>query len=196
MSMVMGIVCYAVGSIPTAYLLAKLIKGVDIRTVGSGNVGATNALRVLGAWAGVTVFVIDLFKGVAAARLIPSWWFGEVSLSTSLTCGLMAVLGHDFPCWLRFRGGKGVATTIGVLMGSAMPVASVVFITWGAVFALTRYVSIGSMVAAAAIPLSQLWFQHSSAAIGLGGALALLIIVQHRANLQRLLAGTEHRARG
>lgn len=188
-------VSYLIGSFPTAYLLAKLVKGVDIRTIGSGNVGATNALRALGVWAGVTVFVVDLLKGVVAARLVPSWLLGDVSLGTSLTCGVMAVLGHDFPCWLRFRGGKGVATTIGVLLGSAMPVAGVVLVAWGLVFALSRYVSIASMAAAAAIPLSQLWLRHSPAAVSLGGMLALLIIIQHRSNLRRLLAGTEHRAR-
>lgn len=186
---------YLIGSFPTAYLLAKLVKGVDIRTLGSGNIGATNALRTLGVWAGITVFVVDLLKGVVAARLVPLWLFGEVSLSTSLACGLMAVLGHDFPCWLGFRGGKGVATTIGVLMGSTMPVAAVVLVTWGLVFALSRYVSIASMTAAAAIPLSQLWFRHAPGTVGLGGVLALLIIIQHRSNLRRLLTGTEHRAR-
>ncbi len=195
MFVVMGILCYVVGSIPTAYLLAKLVKGVDIRTVGSGNVGATNALRTLGVWAGVTVFAVDLLKGVAAARLVPLWVFGEVSLDRSLMGGLLAVLGHDFPCCLGFRGGKGVATTIGVLVGGALPVAGVVLATWVAVFALTRYVSIGSLAAAAAIPLSQLWLRHSPSAVSLGGMLALLIIIQHRSNLRRLLAGTEHRAR-
>lgn len=186
---------YLIGSFPTAYLLAKLVKGVDIRTVGSGNVGATNALRALGVWAGISVFVVDLLKGVVAARLVPLWVFGEVSLDRSLIGGLLAVLGHDFPCWLRFRGGKGVATTIGVLLGSAIPVAGVVLVTWGLVFTLSRYVSIASMTAAAAIPLSQLWLRHSPAAVSLGGALALLIVIQHRSNLRRLLAGTEHRAR-
>ena len=186
--------CYLLGAIPTAYLFAKLVKGVDIRTIGSGNVGATNAFRTMGAWAGVTVFVIDLFKGVMASRFLPAWLLGEVSGVTALGSGLMAVIGHDFPCWLRFRGGKGVATPIGVLVGSSPLVAGVVAATWVVFFALTRYVSLGSMVAAAAIPVSQLGAHQPLTAVGIGGVLGLLIIVQHRANLQRLLTGTEHRA--
>ena len=186
--------CYLVGSIPTAYLFAKLARGVDIRTVGSGNVGATNAFRTIGAWAGVSVFVIDLFKGVVASRCLPAWLLDEVSPAMALTSGLMAVIGHDFPCWLRFRGGKGVATTIGALIGCSPLVAGVVAATWILFFALTRYVSIGSMMAAAAIPVSQLGAHQPLTAVGIGGLLAPLILVQHRANLQRLLTGTEHRA--
>ena len=193
--LVAWVLCYVVGSIPTAYLLGKLVKGVDIRTVGSGNVGATNALRTIGVWAGIVVFLLDALKGVVAVRVLPQWLLGKVSLATALACGLMAVIGHDFPCVLRFRGGKGVATTIGVLVGSAWPVAGLVVATWVLIFALTRYVSIGSMAAAVAIPLSQLVFRHPLTATGVGGALALLIIIQHRANLKRLLMGTEHRAR-
>lgn len=186
--------CYLIGSIPTAYLLGKLVKGVDIRTVGSGNVGATNAFRTMGAPVGVAVFAIDVLKGVVASRSVPTWLLGEVSIPAAMACGLLAVVGHDFPCFLRFRGGKGVATTIGALLGSSPLVAGVVAGTWVLGFALTRYVSIGSMMAAAAIPLGQLGAHHPFSAVGVGSALALLMIIQHRANLQRLLTGTEHRA--
>jgi glycerol-3-phosphate acyltransferase PlsY len=188
------LVSYLLGSIPTAYLLAKWAKGIDIRTMGSGNVGATNALRTVGLWAGVVVLVSDGLKGVIAACVIPRWLRGSATPDLSLVCGLAAVLGHDFPCFLRFRGGKGVASTIGVLLGSVPIVAGIVVVVWLFVFGVFRYVSLGSIAAAVAIPFSQLALHQSLRELLIGSCLAILILVRHRANIGRLLKGVEHRA--
>lgn len=184
---------YLVGSIPTAFLVVKRLKGVDVRTVGSGNVGATNVTRAAGFAAGTFVFVVDLMKGLAAVLLLAPALQPQPTPMFRLACGAAAVVGHAFPVFLTFRGGKGVATTIGVLAGLS-PVVTLTFATvWMLGFLLTRYVSVGSIAAAASIPLGLLLDQRLPEDILLGAALALLIIVRHRANIQRLLAGTEHR---
>ena len=185
---------YLLGSIPTAYLMVKRAARVDIRRVGSGNVGATNALRTAGPVVGAAVFVIDILKGVVAARWLPGWILGMHDPVLALACGLMAILGHNFPCFLNFQGGKGVATTIGVLLGTMPLVAGLVGLAWAAVFAATRYVSIASMVAAVAIPVGQAWAGQGRAEGLLGGCVAGLILLRHRSNVQRLLQGAEHRA--
>jgi len=195
MSLVLALlVCYLVGSIPTAYLLVRWAKGIDIRTVGSGNVGATNALRTTGLWAGIVVLAIDVLKGVIAAGLIPGWVVGSRTSGIPLLCGLAAVLGHDFSCFLRFRGGKGVATTMGALLSSRPLVAGAAGAVWLLVFVACRYVSLGSLAAAVAIPISQLLLHQPLREVVIGSVLAGLIIVRHRSNLQRLLSGVEHRA--
>jgi len=194
MTAVAVLLCYLVGSLPSAYLLVKWTTRVDIRTIGSGNVGATNALRTAGPLAGVVVLLIDILKGWLAAAVIPRWILGPPSPALALGCGLAAVLGHVFPCFLRFRGGKGVATTLGALGGSAPLIAGIVVATWGVVFLLSRYVSLGSLAAALAIPISQTMLHRSSGEILMGSVLAVLIIARHRANIQRLLGGVEHRA--
>lgn len=184
---------YLLGSIPTAYVLVRWLKRVDIRTVGSGNVGATNALRTAGPWAGAVVLMVDIVKGVVAATLLPQLIVQTPSPTTRLACGLAAVVGHTASCFLKFQGGKGVATTIGALLGAAPAVAGVVIVVWLAVFAICRYVSLGSVVAAVAIPIAQVAQRASLAEVALGASVAVLIIGRHRANLQRLLSGTEHR---
>ena len=183
---------YLVGSLPTAYLIGKT-KGIDIRTIGSGNVGATNALRALGAGAGLAVFLIDALKGAVAVRLIPHMMMGTAPSAVELGCGLAAVLGHDFPWALRFRGGKGVATTIGVLAAAQPWIAVWVVATWLVVFGLARYVSLGSLAAAVAIPIAQWSAHHALPDVAIGAVLAMLIIVQHRSNVRRLFSGAEHR---
>ena len=184
---------YLLGSLPSAYLLVKWTKRVDIRTVGSGNVGATNALRTAGPLAGIVVLLIDVLKGWLAAAAVPRWILGPVSPALALGCGLAAVLGHVYPCFLQFRGGKGVATTLGALGGSVPAVAGIVVGVWVAVFLLSRYVSLGSLAAALAIPIGQAILRHSMTEIAVGAVLAWLIIARHRANIQRLLSGVESR---
>ena len=186
--------CYALGSLPTAYLFVQWFKRVDIRTVGSGNVGATNALRTAGVWIGAAVFVMDVLKGVLAAALIPRWEGLPTAPVLPWVCGFAAVVGHDFPCWLRFQGGKGVATTIGALIGSSPLVAALVVGVWLVVFAASRYVSLASLAAAVTIPTSQLALHRSLDETVMGCILATLMVVRHRANLHRLLSGAEHRA--
>ena len=186
---------YLLGSIPTGYLLVKWTKRMDIRTVGSGNIGATNALRTAGPSAGFVVLVLDFLKGAMATGLIPRWVLGSSVSGSALACGFAAVVGHDFSCFLRFRGGKGVATTLGALFAGAPWVAGMVIGVWLVVFLLFRYVSVGSLAAAVAIPISQLVAHQSFPQVLIGSLFAALIIVRHRGNLQRLLSGVEPRAR-
>lgn len=185
---------YLLGSIPTAFLLVQRLKRVDVRTVGSGNVGATNVARVAGLKAGALVFAADVAKGFVAATWLTSWLLPSASDAQRLAVGLAAILGHCFPVFLRFRGGKGVATTIGVLVGAAPLAAGVFLLTWGACYAIGRYVSIGSLAAAATIPVTQQLAGAEGQAVGLGAAIALLILVRHHGNIRRLLRGEEHRA--
>ena len=190
------VLAYLLGSIPTAYLLVKRVARVDIRTIGSGNVGATNALRTAGKAVGAAVFILDVLKGTAAARLIPLWVLGLDDSVLALACGLMAILGHNFPCFLKFQGGKGVATTIGVIVGVAPSIAAVCLGVWGIVFALCRYVSVASLAAAVTMPVTQAIMHRAPAEIFVGAVLALVIIVRHHANIARLRHGTEHRFGG
>ncbi len=186
------LISYLVGSIPTAYLLIQRVKGIDIRSVGSGNVGATNALRVAGKGAGVAVFLLDAAKGVIAVRCLAPWLVHPLTPTVQLACGLMAVVGHTAPIFLGFKGGKGVATAIGVLLGVVPLIAGIGLVVWVLCFLLWRYVSVASLVAIVSVPVMQ-WLMHRQLSeIGLGVLLALLIVVRHQANIARLRQGTEH----
>lgn len=184
---------YLIGAIPTAYLVVRWLKRIDVRTVGSGNVGATNVTRAAGLWAGLAVFCIDLSKGLVAVLVLAPWLLRPLSSSAQLACGLCAVTGHVFSVFLKFSGGKGVATTIGVLVGTMPMVAGICLMVWGICFAVWRYVSVGSMAAIAVLPILQAATGQTAAQIVLGTALALLVIVKHRSNLERLRQGREHR---
>lgn len=187
---------YLVGSVPTGYLVGKA-RGVDVRKAGSGNIGATNAFRVLGKRAGAAVLLIDGFKGFAAARWLPllalQFFPGAQAEYLALVAGVAAVLGHNYTCWLRFKGGKGIATSAGVVMAWA-PWACVTALTvWGVMAALTRYVSIASIVAAIVLPIAVWLTRRSVPMTCVMGALSLLAIYKHKANLRRLVQGTENR---
>lgn len=184
---------YGLGSLPTGFLLVKWIKGVDVRRAGSGNIGATNVTRTAGAVLGVTVLLVDVLKGFAAVAWLAPSLLPASSSSTALRlgCGVAAVVGHVFPVWLRFRGGRGVATAIGVLLGSSLPLAGTVLGVWLICLALWRHVSVASMASAAALPVAQ-WVSGAPwSDILLGVLLGGLIIARHRANIRRLLSGTE-----
>ena len=187
-------VSYLIGSVPTAYLAVRQVKGIDVRTVGSGNVGATNANRVLGFKGGAVVFALDLLKGLLAARLIAPWLIPWAGVAGEFGCGVAAILGHNFPVFLKFRGGKGVATTIGVLAGTMPMVALVCGAIGAAVYAASKFVSLGSITAAAALPVVQALTGQPPKLITMGAGLAVMIVVQHRQNIRRLLDGTELRA--
>jgi glycerol-3-phosphate acyltransferase PlsY len=180
---------YLLGSVPFSYLVARS-RGVDVRRVGSGNVGATNVMRSVGVAAGLVAFVLDAGKGAAAvvlARLVGH------SGALPVVAGVAAVLGHLYPVWLRFRGGKGVATGAGMFL-PLVPLATIgALATFGLVLWLTRYVSVASMVGAAS--LSVYAFASGAAPIVTGAAalLALIIVWKHRVNLRRLREGTESR---
>jgi len=184
---------YLIGSFPSGFLLVKWLKRVDLRTVGSGNIGATNVGRVAGIWASAVVFVMDAAKGGIAVFVIAPYVPPSPYPGAAFACGLAAVLGHMFPLFLSFKGGKGVATTVGVLL-SAMPLVGIIYLlVWAACLMLWRYVSVGSMAAAVSIPLVQLALRRSAAETCLGLSLALLIVLRHGANIERLRQGTEPR---
>ena len=188
---------YFVGSISFAVLISKT-RGVDIFTVGSGNPGATNVLRVLGGISGFGCFLLDAAKGVAAV-LIGVGIAHQSGLNPQAMgiAGLLgAIFGHSFSIFLKFRGGKGVATTVGGLFALIWQVMLVGVILWIISFLISRYVSLSSIVLGISLPLSALFFKVDRLSLGLCLVIAALIIVRHRSNIQRLLAGTENRVGG
>lgn len=190
---------YMVGSIPWGLLIGKF-NGLDIRRHGSGNIGATNVRRVLGRDWGYACFVLDFLKGLVAVQLGLRCGNGSSgSLSLELA-GLLAaaavVAGHVFPVWLRFKGGKGVATSLGALVAIAFWPVVFCLLAWVAMFYLSRYVSVASIAAAATLPIAHLVQKRGDAfgpTLVLLLALAALIVFCHRANIRRLFEGTEHR---
>lgn len=196
---------YILGSIPTGFLVARA-RGVDIRAVGSGNIGATNAFRILGRKAGTFVLLVDATKGWLACSCIPqlflSLGFARDVLSPStvelmsIVAGFGAVIGHNYTCWLGFKGGKGIATSAGVLAALAPWALLVVVIVFLAAFGLSRYVSLGSLSAALALPLATWLTNGSGVLVGVSVVLSSLAIYKHRANIGRLLSGTENRVGG
>ncbi len=194
------VAAYLYGAVPFGFLAAKFIKGVDIRTTGSGNIGATNAARVLGFRFFPVIFLLDVSKGLlpalAASLLVAPGRYDPHPLVVGT--GLAAILGHVFPVYLGFKGGKAVAASSGVFLVLAPLQVLVAAGVWGVVFALFRYVSLASISAAAALPVA-VWLMHRdptgagvflAAMSALGG---LFVIYLHRANIRRLLAGAEHR---
>ena len=193
-------VSYLLGSIPVGYLLVRLFRHQDIRSVGSGNIGATNVLRSGGKGLGLATFLLDMLKGCTAV------WIGGL-LGTLLMPGtplrsvqalaaLVAVLGHMFPVWLRFRGGKGVATGFGVFLVAAPWAALAAITVFVLVLALTRYVSLASILGAASFPLFACFMvvgDRPPFYIAVQCTVALLIIIKHHQNIRRLLTGTESR---
>jgi glycerol-3-phosphate acyltransferase PlsY len=191
---------YLLGSIPSSVIAGKLIRGrnFDIREHGSGNAGATNVARTLGLRPALWVLLFDAGKGAAAAALPMTAWIQSRTsadpLTLSLLAGMAAVIGHAFPLFAGFRGGKGVGTTAGFLLVLFPTAILACLATWIVVLLLTGYVSVSSLIASAALPLA-LWLDpHSNAtAVAFGIAAALLILWLHRANLRRLMEGTENR---
>ncbi|HRP68713.1 MAG TPA: glycerol-3-phosphate 1-O-acyltransferase PlsY [Turneriella sp.] len=190
--------CYTIGSIPTAYLAARFIKGVDIRTIGSGNVGASNASRVLGRTWGILVMAFDALKGLVPVLLIQHLWFRNLpSAQTYAIVGaVFCLVGHIYPVWLKFKGGKGVATGLGVMIALvpvAVAVAVPVFIL---VVFLTRMISVGSMSAALALPaaffIDHDLLNHRGLFIFTLGA-CLFVIYKHKSNIKRIIQGVENR---
>jgi glycerol-3-phosphate acyltransferase PlsY len=195
-----AIAAYLLGSIPVGYLLVRIFRRQDIRTVGSGNIGATNVLRSGGKALGAATFILDVCKG-ALAVLLAALIAGSVlptvaPRNVEALAALFAVLGHMFPVWLHFRGGKGVATGFGVFLVAAPWAALSAITVFAIVCAMTRYVSLGSILGAASFPVFA-WFMVKGDRpvffIAVQAIVALLIIVKHHPNIRRLLAGNEHR---
>jgi glycerol-3-phosphate acyltransferase PlsY len=181
---------YLIGSIPWGYVVPKLLRGVDIRTVGSGNLGAANVWRALGFKAGLAVAVLDVGKGFTAALL--GLWAGDEL--TGLLAGIGAMVGHWRPLFMGFaRGGKMVATTGGVALAVAPQACLAILVVWVVTFLVTRYTSIASMLSALTLPLFALAFGSSGVVVAFAAGAALAILLLHRANIGRLLSGTENR---
>jgi glycerol-3-phosphate acyltransferase PlsY len=202
---------YLLGSIPFGFLVAKA-KGIDIRSVGSGNIGATNAMRVLGKPAGIFVLLMDVLKGYAACAFLPPLIFNwlvphfsgffryfhdtpvEFQTRFYVVAGICAVLGHNYTCWLKFKGGKGIATTAGVYLALAWPAVVVALVVFILAVLLTRFVSVGSISAAVALPATVWVMTPHNLFLGIvTTALGVMAIYKHKSNLQRLMAGTENR---
>jgi len=191
---------YLLGSIPAGFLVARA-KGVDIRRVGSGNIGATNVFRSVGKLPGIFVFIVDAVKGYAACAFVGSLgarWFA-VSSSDAVQefflvlAGFVAVLGHNYTCWLGFKGGKGIATSAGVLLALFPKALLVVLGIWILVFAVSRYVSLASIIGAFWLPIFVWVFSYGDRLVVIAMVLTALAIYKHKSNIQRLIAGTENR---
>jgi glycerol-3-phosphate acyltransferase PlsY len=181
---------YLLGSVSFSIVIAKWVKGIDIRQHGSGNAGATNTLRVLGKGPGILVFVLDIAKGVAAVLI--GRVLGENEWIPVL-CGLAAIVGHNWPIWFRFKGGKGIATTVGVVATLAFLPALCAGIVAIATIALTRYVSLGSLLFAALTPLFISIFYFSVPLLCASLLICIFAFVRHRTNIVKLFQGTENK---
>ncbi|HKX79069.1 MAG TPA: glycerol-3-phosphate 1-O-acyltransferase PlsY [Novosphingobium sp.] len=181
---------YLLGSIPFGLILTRLTGAGDLRAIGSGNIGATNVLRTGRKGLAAATLLLDLAKGLAAVLIAGRFWPDAMGFAA-----LGAVLGHCFPVWLGFRGGKGAATLMGVSLGLAWPIALVYAVMWLGMLAVTRISSLAGMSAAVSAPLAALAIGHTEHAPALAVA-AFIVLVQHRANIARLRAGTEPKIGG
>lgn len=202
-ALILILIAYISGSLPFGYWAGKL-KGIDIREHGSKNIGATNVVRVLGKRVGIPVFILDALKGMLPTLLATHWMESRLSADANtativgVCCAAAAVLGHMFSFWIGFKGGKGVATSAGGLLGLAPLSLCIGFIVWVVVFYLSRYVALASIAASVALPVAMtvtMTLQHkwNHVLLGFGIVMGVLVIVRHRANIKRLLAGTENR---
>ncbi len=199
-SLLVAVAAYLFGSVPTGYLLVRIFRKQDIRTIGSGNIGATNVMRSGARGLGAATFLLDVLKGCAAvwlgAAVAPHLMPGVPVRNVEALAALFAVIGHMFPMWLKFRGGKGVATGLGVFLVAA-PLAALAAITvFAIVFAASRFVSLASIVGAASFPIFAWFFvrgEKPTFFICVQVIVAFLIIAKHHQNIRRLLSGTENR---
>lgn len=184
------VISYMLGSISFSILIAKWFKGIDIRNHGSGNAGATNTLRVLGKGPGAAVFLLDIVKGIAAVMIGYLLSDGEW---TAVLCGLAAIVGHNWPIWFGFKGGKGIATTVGVLASLAFMPTLIAGIIAIAAIAVTRYVSLGSLLFALAAPVLILVWQKPYPLFWASLLICIFAFVRHRSNIVKLLQGNENK---
>jgi acyl phosphate:glycerol-3-phosphate acyltransferase len=199
--LIVGVVAYLLGSIPFGLILVRIFRKQDIRQQGSGNIGATNVIRSGGKGLGAVTFLLDAAKGYVAVLL--AWQVGlhvhQTQFQTqnlAATAAVCALVGHVYPLWLGFKGGKGVATGFGVFLGITATAALVALAAFIVIFALSRYVSLASIIAAIAFPLAALLLPHEPLTpfmIAVVILLPLIVIAKHHANIRRLLAGTEYR---
>ncbi|SFT33437.1 glycerol-3-phosphate acyltransferase PlsY [Selenomonas sp. GACV-9] len=182
------LIAYLLGSIPNGLVFGKLIWHIDLREHGSHNIGATNAWRTLGKGPGFLIFLLDFLKGALSV------WLGSLLVGTPLAmvlAGVLAIVGHSCSLFLKFKGGKGVATGLGVIVMMMPLPALIVFLVWLVIVKVSGYVSLGSIVAAALVPVLAWQFDYPTEYIGFGVLAAAFIIIRHHANIGRLLSGTE-----
>ncbi len=194
------ILSYLLGSVPTAYIFGKIIKGTDIRLVGSGNVGATNAFRLLGTPWAICVLLIDIAKGLVSITLLASWvlnYWDFSALGVRVLFGLACIIGHNWTVFLQFKGGKGVATTLGVLIGLAVIAPEIrlaltlVIVVWVASFLIFRIVSVASILSALSFPIFIAILSSSRELLLVSTIFSCFIIIRHKKNLLNLLQGKE-----
>ena len=195
--LVVAVVSYLAGSFPTAFIFGKLMKGIDVRLHGSGNMGATNAFRVLGKKAGTAVLVIDILKGFLAVVAVAGWF--SPGVEGRMTAAVAVVCGHNWTCFLNFKGGKGVATSAGVLIGLTVALVTVrwpvglCLLSWIVCFLATGYISVSSIVAAVFLPILMIIYSAPFAVILLSIFFCIFVVLRHRPNITRLLNGQESR---
>lgn len=187
MLILVGLLSYLIGSIPFSYLIPKWIGKIDIRLHGSGNTGTTNVVRTLGMKVGVLAFIGDFLKGLIPT-LIGLIWLGEIG---GITGALLSVIGHCYPVWLKFKGGKGVATSAGVMLVLLPDLFVMLLLVQFTVIFLTRYMSLASIISACLLPVLSFVFSKSMPLLAFSIALGLFVIYRHRSNLKRLIQGTE-----
>ncbi len=187
-----AIVSYLIGSIPTGFLWGKA-RGIDIRTIGSGNIGATNVMRALGKGQGIVVLLIDAAKGFLPVFFAPRIFPDLDRNVLQIVCCTAAIAGHNWTCWLNFKGGKGIATSAGALLGAIWLPLLCALAVWGIVFVVFRYVSVASISAAVAMPVAT-WLLVPDMPWRIATTiLGVVAIYKHRSNIRRLMAGTENR---
>lgn len=185
------VIGYLLGSISFSLVVAKMIKGIDIRQHGSGNAGATNTLRVLGKGPGILVLVLDILKGVIAVLL--AMWFSSENSWIPAATALAAIIGHSWPIFFGFKGGKGVATTAGVMLMMSFYPALISFAIGILIMAITRYVSLGSIICTAILPVFLWLFDYSAIEIVIGFLIFIVVTWRHRSNITKLWNGTENK---
>ena len=186
------VAAYLLGAIPTGYLAGRWTRGIDLREHGSGNLGATNTFRVLGARIAAPVMLFDVAKGIAPAWLFPLW-DGSDEWGWVLAYGAAAIVGHVFPVYMRFRGGKGVATAAGVFLALAPKAVVPAVVAWLVLLKLSRMVSLASITAAVTLIAGLVVTEDRPAVLALGIAVAIFVIYAHRSNIGRIRRGEEHR---
>lgn len=184
------IISYLIGSIPTAYLVGRIWGKIDIRTVGSGNVGASNVFRVVGKTAGIGVLIVDILKGLLPVCLVGLLGFDTIH---KILAGLGTISGHTWTIFLKFKGGKGVATGLGVFWGLTPIPVLITLVVFILVVVISKYISLGSIIGALLLPLLLLFFEKEDIIKIFGLIVSLLIIIRHLPNIKRLMTGQEHK---
>lgn len=185
------LVSYLIGAFPTAYILAKLVKGVDIRTLGSGNMGATNVWRNIGKTSAIITLIIDIFKGWIVIYIAKMFFYGQDVVQ--VFAGIFAIIGHSFPVYLNFKGGKGVATSGGVFLAlapKAIGLALPIFVVLVAIF---KYISLGSIISSLSIPFFVLIFGYNVSVFWFSCLIAGVVLIRHKTNIKRLFNGVENK---